>query len=42
MTGILSKLLTDHDEDVVVKMISNSMLYYTLEEGGVEPNGELF
>ena len=32
---------TDNDGDVIVKMISNTMLLYTLEEGDVEPNGKL-
>ena len=33
---------TEHDVDVVVNIISNSMLYYTLEDGELEPNGKLF
>ena len=42
MPSTLSKQLADHAGDAVVKMISNSILKYTLEEGEVEPNGNLF
>ena len=42
MNSSCSNRPTKHDVYIVVKIISNTILYYTLEEVEVETNGKLF